>query len=169
MSQVEEDKKLVVHEEEIPWRELGRGSFGAKVKWLAWNAGNRALGCSLYELPPGKRSFPYHWHTANEEGMYVLEGEATLRLPGKEVPLRAGHYAAFPTGEEGTHQVINRSQAPCRYLCFSTMRDPEVVLYPDSGKIAVSNRGQGQTDRMAFKMRKILAAEPELDYFHGEE
>jgi uncharacterized cupin superfamily protein len=159
----------VVHEDEVPWKEPGRGKFGARARWLGWTAGNRALGCTLYELPPGKLSFPYHWHTANEEGLYVLEGEATLRLAGEEMPLRAGHYVAFPTGEKGAHQVINHTQGTFRYLCFSTMQDPEVVLYPDSGKIGVSHRGPGQTERTGFKLRKILAADAELDYFHGEE
>jgi len=166
---VSEDRKLVVHEDDVPWNEFGKGSFGGRSKWLAWTAGNRSLGCTLYELPPGKRSFPYHWHTANEEALYVLDGEATLRLAGHEVPIRAGSYAAFPTGEEGAHQVINRSSSVLRYLCVSTMQDPEVVLYPDSRKVGVSNRGPGTTSRMQFRVRKVLDAGAELDYFHGED
>ena len=128
-----------------------------------------ALRQHVYELPAGKKSFPYHWHIANEEGIYMLEGECTLRLAGKEIPLRAGHYVALPIGEEGAHQLINNSGATCRYLCFSTLQDPEVVIYPDSGKIAFSHRGKEQTDRTKWQMRKILAGAPELDYFQGEE
>lgn len=169
MSETLEQSKLVVHVDDVPAREIGRGNFAAKPKWLAWAAGNRKLGCTLFELPSGKKSFPYHWHTANEEGLYMLEGECTLRLAGKEIPLRAGHYVAFPIGEEGAHQLINNSGASCRYLCFSTMQDPEVVIYPDSGKVGVSHRGKEQTDRTKLTLRKILAGQPELDYFHGEE
>ena len=169
MSETMEQSKYVVHADDVPARDIGKGSFGAKPKWLAWAAGNRKLGCTLYELPAGKKSFPYHWHIANEEGLYMLEGECTLRLAGKEIPLRAGHYVALPIGEEGAHQLINNSGATCRYLCFSTLQDPEVVIYPDSGKIAFSHRGKEQTDRTKWQMRKILAAQPELEYFHGEE
>ena len=120
----------VVHADDVPARDIGKGPFGARPKWLAWAAGNRALGCTLYELPTGKKSFPYHWHIANEEGLYMLEGECTLRMAGQEIPLPAGHYVAFPTGEEGAHQLINNSGATCRYLYFPPMQDPESCSTP---------------------------------------
>ena len=108
-----------------------------KTKRLGAAAGGKKLGCSLYEQPPGKRAFPYHCHFANEEAVYVLEGEGTLRIGAKEVPLRAGDYVALPVGEETAHQIINSSTATLRYLCFSTSIEPEVVKYPDSGKVGL--------------------------------
>ncbi len=57
-------------------------------------AGGKRLGCSLYELPPGKKSWPYHYHTGNEEAIFVLEGGG-----GDERTLESGDYAAFPVGE----------------------------------------------------------------------
>lgn len=52
-------------------------------KQLGNAAGGEQLGCSLYEMPPGQESWPYHYHTANEEAMYVLAGRGTLRLAGE--------------------------------------------------------------------------------------
>jgi len=56
---------------------------------------------SLHELPAGDRSWPYHYHTANEEALYVLDGTATLRLDGDEVPLSPGDYVALPADDGG--------------------------------------------------------------------
>jgi uncharacterized cupin superfamily protein len=99
--------------------------------------GGELLGASLYELPPGQRSWPYHAHYANEELLIVLDGRPTLRTPDGERELRAADAAAFPRGLEGAHQLINRSDRPARFLMVSTMVHPEVAHYPDSDKIGV--------------------------------
>jgi len=97
-----EEPKRVVHEDDLEWYETDRGSFGQRRRLLSLATGGRKLGCSLYELPPGRRSAPYHWHAANEEAIYVLEGEGMLRLAGRETPLRRGCYAALPSGQRYT-------------------------------------------------------------------
>ena len=130
--------KHVVHVDELDWKERSRGErLGSRRKQLGAAAGGRKLGCSLFEIPPGRRPFPYHWHTANEEAIYVLAGRGTLRLAGEELPLSAGDYVSCPVGEEGAHQVINDSDEPLRFLCVSEMIAPEVVVQPDSDKIGV--------------------------------
>jgi len=54
---------------------------------LAAAAGGDRLGCSLYELPPGKKSWPFHYHTGNEAALYVLAGTGRLRTPeGRSSP-----------------------------------------------------------------------------------
>ena len=95
------------------------------------------LGCSLYELPAGERSWPYHYHTGNEEALFVLSGEGRLRLDGEELPLSAGVYAALPADERGAHRVVNDSGGPLRYLMASTMTEPDVAVYPDTDKLGV--------------------------------
>jgi uncharacterized cupin superfamily protein len=137
--------------------------FGSKTKRLAAQTGARSLGCTLYEVSPGKRAFPMHAHLANEEAIYVLEGEGTMRIGDHEVPVRAGDYAAFPPGPQSAHQLINTSTAPLRYLCLSTMRGPEVALYPDSGKVQVRAHSPAPL-RLLF--RRSSAG---VDYFEGEE
>ncbi|TMQ02533.1 MAG: cupin domain-containing protein [Deltaproteobacteria bacterium] len=109
-----------------------------RVKLLGKEAGGKDLGCMLYELPPGKQSWPYHFHWANEEAIYVLAGQGTLRTPHGEVAVGAGDYLAFPAGPEHAHQMINRGSEPLRYLCFSTMLVPDIAEYPDvPGKMAL--------------------------------
>ncbi|MFB6079514.1 MAG: cupin domain-containing protein [Haloferacaceae archaeon] len=106
-------------------------------KRLAAAAGGEDLGCSLYELPPGERAWPYHWHAGNEEAIYVLDGTGTIRLDGEREPLRPGDYVALPAGPSSAHRVINDGDGPLRYLAVSTMRDPDVIRYPDSEKVGV--------------------------------
>ena len=96
-----------------------------------------ALGCSLYELLPGGRSWPYHYHTANEEAVYVLDGEGILRHDEGDSRLAPGDYVTLPPDESGGHQVVNDGDGPLRYLAFSTMEEPDVTVYPEMDKIGV--------------------------------
>jgi uncharacterized cupin superfamily protein len=155
----------VVSGDDLPWNELGHGDkFAARSKRLGSAAGGKKLGCSLYEVPPGKRPFPYHAHFGNEEAIYVLAGEGTLRLGGVEVPLKAGDYAAMPVGEVHAHQVINTSSETLRLLCFSTMLEPEIVKYPDSNKLGAM-AGYPPTPAL----RAIVKLDSTVDYWLGED
>ncbi|HEX7841389.1 MAG TPA: cupin domain-containing protein, partial [Kofleriaceae bacterium] len=121
----------LVNAHELAWIDLadpGGRKFGTRAKPLAFPAGAARLGCTLYELPPGKRSCPFHYHLANEEAIYILDGEATLRLGDREISVRAGDYIAFPVGPDHPHQLINRSGAAVHYLCMSTLQTPEVAV-----------------------------------------
>ena len=126
-----------VNESDLDWNEYDHGDSAFRRKELGEAAGSERLGCSLYELPPGERSWPYHYHTANEEALYVLAGDGTIRLGGESHALRAGDYVALPPDESGGHRVCNDGDDPLRYLAVSTMTDPDVTVYPDSGKIGV--------------------------------
>jgi uncharacterized cupin superfamily protein len=122
---------------DLEWSRTERGEAAFRRKQLGEAAGGEDLGCSLYELPEGRRSWPYHYHTENEEALFVLEGSGTLRLNGERVPLEAGNYVALPADERGAHRVVNDSSGSLRYLVVSTMDDPEVTVYPDSEKLGV--------------------------------
>lgn len=126
-----------VNEAELEWEIVERDSFGWREKGLADAVVSESLGCSLYELPPGKRSWPYHYHSANEEALFVLEGSGTLRLADETEPIEAGDYVRFPADERGAHQLVNDSERPLRYLMISTRVTPDVTVYPDSEKIGV--------------------------------
>lgn len=126
-----------VNEANLDWSETEHDETRFRRKRLAAAAGGDELGCSLYELPPGKKSWPYHFHTGNEEALYVLGGEGILRVDDGEHPLRAGDYAALPAGEAGGHRVVNDGDDALRYLMLSTMHEPDVSVYPDSGKFGV--------------------------------
>src|SRR5829696_6862761 len=56
---------------------------------------------------------------------------------GEEIPISEGGYVALPTRAEAAHQIVNDSEVVLRYLCFSTMVEPDVMIYPDSGKVGI--------------------------------
>ena len=110
---------------------------GRHVAPVGAQAGARELGASLYELDPGAVGSPLHVHHANEELLLVLDGTLSLRGPAGTQLLSAGAVVAFPRGKDGAHSLINRSDAPVRYLVVSTTSHPDIVEYPDTGATLV--------------------------------
>jgi uncharacterized cupin superfamily protein len=89
------------------------------------------IGVNLTTLPPGKESSMRHFHTREDEVVFVIEGEVVLRTDEGEQVLTAGMCAGFPAGSKNGHQLVNRSDRPARYLEISN-RDPEdSAAYPD--------------------------------------
>ena len=74
------------------------------------------FGVNLMRLPPGSWSSQRHWHSHEDEIVYVLEGELTLIEDDGETLLRAGDCAAFPKGTGNGHHLINQSDAIAVYL-----------------------------------------------------
>jgi uncharacterized cupin superfamily protein len=83
----------------------------------------RDFGVNLMTLPPGSWSSQRHWHSHEDEFVYVLEGEVTLIENDAETILRAGDCASFPKGTGNGHHMINRSSAMAVYLEVGS-RDP---------------------------------------------
>lgn len=112
--------------------------FEARLAPISARTGATKLGYRLAVVPPGKRAWPFHSHQANEEMFFILEGEGSYRLGGETLPIRAGDFIVAPAGgEETAHQIVNSSAMPLKYLCVSTMLEPDVMQYPDSGKLGV--------------------------------
>jgi uncharacterized cupin superfamily protein len=84
------------------------------------------VGINLTTLQPGKASSMRHWHTREDEFVYVLEGEVVLKTDAGEQVLAAGMCAGFKAGARDGHQLLNRSGRPAVYLEISN-RDPEDV------------------------------------------
>jgi uncharacterized cupin superfamily protein len=164
-----DSQKPIVHTDEIDWMELAHGErFAFRRKLLGQATRSDKLGCSMYEIAPGKRAWPFHYHFANEEALFILEGAGTLRFGAEEVPVRAGHFMTFRVGADNAHQLVNTGAEPLRYLCFSTMIGPEVCGYPDSEKLGIiAGRAPGGSARVSA-MRKCFRAGSEVDYFEGE-
>jgi uncharacterized cupin superfamily protein len=127
----------VVNVDELAGHTTTGNAIASTMKQLGAATRGSALGCNYYEVPPGRSGFPHHFHCVNEEALFVLAGEATLRLGSQEVPVRAGDYVALPVGPESAHQLRNTGAGPLRYLCLSTMQPTEVAVYPDAGLIGV--------------------------------
>ena len=133
--------------------------------WRATGVGERLgasmIGATLYELPPGGRSFPYHYEYGCEEWLLVVSGTPTLRDPDGEHELVPGDVVCFPEGPEGAHLVHNRTDGPVRVLLLSTKGRPAIAVYPDSGKVGA---------RSITGERIVLGRPgPLLDYWDGED
>jgi uncharacterized cupin superfamily protein len=89
------------------------------------------IGVNLTTLPPGRESSMRHWHTREDELIFVIEGEVVLRTDAGEQKLTAGMCCGFKAGSQDGHQLVNKSSRPARYLEISN-RDPEdTAAYPD--------------------------------------
>jgi uncharacterized cupin superfamily protein len=133
------------------WR--GRGGVAREL-------GLRWFGASVYELPDGQWTFPYHYHHGVEEWLYVVAGAPTLRDPTGEVMLAPGDLVCFPSGPDGAHAV----RGPGRVVMFSGVASagaPSVSVYPDSGKLGVRPPGGGP-DWLNFRRGDAV------DYWDGE-
>ena len=147
--------------------EQDRSPFTWRRARLGRQAGAEKLGASLFELPPGRSSFPLHVHHANEELIVIVAGRPTLRTLDSERILQPGEVVACPTGRRGAHRLDNRSNEPAHVLIVSTMLAPELNEYPDSGKLwARSYPPGGEPDGEAVEL--IARPEDGLDYLDGE-
>ncbi|WP_254763463.1 cupin domain-containing protein [Natrinema marinum] len=126
-----------VNESAIDWKAYEREETMFRRKELSSAVDADDLGCSLYELPPGRRSWPYHYHTANEEAIYVLAGDGQLRTEEGLEPLTAGDFVTLPADESGGHRLVNDGEETLRYLAISTMNEPDVTIYPEMEKFGV--------------------------------
>jgi len=89
------------------------------------------IGVNLTTLAPGKESSMRHWHTHEDELVYILEGEVVLRTDAGEQTLMTGMCAGFPAGVKIGHQFINRSSRPAIYLEISNRDAKDIGHYTD--------------------------------------
>lgn len=89
------------------------------------------IGINHTTLPPGKESSMRHWHTHEEEFIYVLSGEVVLRTDAGEQLLTTGMCCGFPAGTGDGHQLVNRGSEPAVYLEISNRDARDKAHYPD--------------------------------------
>jgi uncharacterized cupin superfamily protein len=133
------------------------GKFKATAYEAGFPIGARRLGYQFVTLEPNARFCPMHSHALEEEMFLVWEGRPTIRTPRGEFECRRGDVIAFPVGDVGTHQLLNKSDAPCTVFLLGNAEPDEVAHYPESNKILLRSR-----------QRLIIRAEPRLDYYDGE-
>ena len=105
-------------------------------------AGLTRFGVNLVHLNPGDWSAQRHWHSREDEFVYVLEGEVTLVTDAGEQILEAGMAAGFPAGVEDGHCLINRSGAVAVYLEVGDRSPDDAVCYPDIDLAAEKRDGR---------------------------
>ncbi len=138
-----------------------REGWRSKAALVGARLNAELIGGGMYELEPGNTLWPYHTHHANEEWLFVVRGRPTLRSAEGERELAEGDVVCFRRGKDGFHQVSNRTDSPVRVLMISTLIVPEIVEYPDSGKIGARS--------VAGDRIMLGQPGPTLDYWDGED
>jgi len=148
----------VIRTADVPWADaLQRGNYSQRRKGLV----GEKLSAGLWELAPGKKSFPMHAHQVTEEALYVISGRGKVRTPEQETAIGPGDWISFPAG--GTaHQLINDGTEPLVYLGLGVGQAFDIVDYPETGKVAVRTGVPPTGRRMIFK------ADAQVDYFEGD-
>ena len=135
---------------------LERPGFRHAAAAIGERIGAERLGAGLYEAQAGRPIWPYHYHHAIEEWMYVISGQPVLRDAGGERAMTAGDLVCFPPGHAGVHTV----SGPGRFIMLSTdAPGPYIAVYPDSDKVAVA---------VEEGVALILPRAAAVDYWHGE-
>jgi uncharacterized cupin superfamily protein len=141
--------------------ESDREGYRHRVTAVGRQLGAQLLGGSVYELPPGEKTWPYHYELGCEEWVIVLSGRPTLRTPDGRGELSPGDLAVFPEGPAGAHQLSNETDETCRVLLLSSKSPLAIIHYPDSDKVGLWSQSEGY--------QALLSRQPELDYWHGED
>jgi uncharacterized cupin superfamily protein len=157
---------------DVEWDPPGEYERAAELAGYAGVRGQRlrrqlgaSLSAAVWELEPGATQAPYHFHHGGEELLIVLRGTPTLRSPEGERELKEGEVVHFPRGPEGAHQLSNRSGGVVRYVMAASQGTPEIIEYPDSGKIAAMARTETSAGGPLFTVNRLADA---VDYYDGE-
>lgn len=121
--------------------------------WISEAGGLTQFGAFIEVLQPGCRSSIKHWHSAEDEMIYVLAGEITVVEGQSETVLRTGGVATFRAGVQIGHCLENRSATPTRCLVVGTRAPVDQITYPEHDRVCLRDRslpddiwtnGQGQ-------------------------
>lgn len=114
-----------------------------RIRQRLGNAGKLTdFGVNLMRLPPGSWSSQRHWHSHEDEFVYVLEGELTLVEDEGETVLNAGDCAAFPKGSGNGHHMINRSDATAVYLEVGSRSPDDLITCTDVDMMSPASSGR---------------------------
>lgn len=100
------------------------------------------FGLNLMHLPPGNWSSQRHWHSHEDEFVYVLSGELILVEDGGETVLRAGDGAAFPKNSRNGHHMINRGTEPATYLEVGSRQPMDLTTCSDIDMMSANADGR---------------------------
>jgi len=141
--------------------------FEYEMRELSSPLGGEAIGANVTRVPPGKAAFPFHHHHGNEEHFFVLSGSGTLRVGSRQFAVKPHDYVVhLPGGPEQAHQLVNTGTEDLVYLAVSTLRLPEVVGYPDSGRTGV-RLAPGDEPGARFLLED--STKERLGYWDGED
>jgi uncharacterized cupin superfamily protein len=109
-----------------------KSRMGDRIKRRLGEAcGLTKFGVNLVSLPAGGQSALRHWHTLEDEFVYVLSGEVTLITDAGEQTLGPDMCAGYPAGKRDAHHFINRGGEPAIYLEIGSRIPGDSSFYPD--------------------------------------
>lgn len=159
----------VVAPDELPVQEMQGGpGFHTRARSLAPVLGLSKLGCRIFELEPGHTGWPRHIHHANEELFIVLEGHGSFDYGDATYPIGPGDVAGATTGPGTAHRIRNTGDSVLRYIAISTMEAPEVLEYPDSGKVGVLAGSAPGGSKANRDLSAFFPRDAQVDYWYGE-
>jgi len=112
---------------EVSYENTDREIFG---RALCDVGGKAKVGVGLMDLPAGSNTKRAHYHTLEEEHIYVIEGSTTLHLSDRSFLLKPGSYVCFPAGQPQAHYLENDSSETCRFLIVGERITQDKVIYP---------------------------------------
>ena len=115
---------------------LDRPCLDQTTQRLARHAGLTQFGTNLTVIQPGAWSSQRHWHSLEDELVWILEGELTLVTDAGEEVLRAGDCAAFRAGDPDGHHLVNNSSRPAKVLEIGSRDPQDRCVYPDIDMVA---------------------------------
>ena len=134
---------MIITPDQVPietgssYPETFQSAVAGRIKQRLGNAaGLSNFGVNLTRLTPGSCSALRHWHSRQDEFIYILQGQATLITNEGEQDLTAGMAAGFPASVEDGHHLVNRSQADVLYLEVGDRTEEDCVRYPDDDLVA---------------------------------
>jgi uncharacterized cupin superfamily protein len=110
------------------------------AQWISEPGGLTQFGAFVELLEPGSRSSLKHWHSNEDELVFVLEGEVTVVEGEQTSVLRPGDAATFKAGEPAGHFLENRSAAITRCLVVGTRAPVDRITYPDHARVCIRDR-----------------------------
>jgi uncharacterized cupin superfamily protein len=121
--------------------------FGAlckdRIRQRIGNAGGlHDFGVNLMHLPPDNWSSQRHWHSHEDEFVYVIEGELVLIEDDGETVLHAGDCATFPKASGNGHHMINRTEHMAVYLEVGSRQSEDVTTCSDIDMISDNADGR---------------------------
>jgi uncharacterized cupin superfamily protein len=144
-------------------------AFEARIASVAAPVGAKRLGARYVEVPPGKKAWPYHAHHGNDELFVILGGAGRLRFGGEEYAVSQGDVVVCRAGGvETAHQLLAEGGEPLRYLAVSSMLEPDVLEYPDSGKVAIFVGSAPGGDKAERRFELNVMKDSAVDYWEGE-
>lgn len=117
---------------------LQSSGSGAQRRPLSDAGGLRQFGAFVETLPPGAQSSNRHWHSAEDELLFVLQGCATVQDDDGAHDLLPGEAACWRHGDPNAHHVVNRGTVPLRFVIIGTRVAGDICHYPDSGQRLVN-------------------------------